>query len=294
MEDRENDRMNYSMSIKSAFTAYLQSKNVDGSGMAASYLRALELLEDMLSAEPLGFEDCREVWSVTSAERLIQLRLQVLQEQKRGSKSLWMLEGIPVSYLRDGYCSAALTQLIEFLVQRIFSEQVLDIVAAHSGDESTLGMALNIAPSVPEGFVYDAKSQDGKERLQTIKTRIGQRTFRDMVLRLYQNRCSLTGIDLPEVNRASHIIGWAERVETRMDPRNGLCLSATYDAAFDRKLITFDDDYRLVLSKTIRDRVPTDILKTHFLSKEGQQIEVPTRLRPLKEYLDHHRKGGSF
>jgi putative restriction endonuclease len=282
------------MSIKSAFTAYLQSTNVDGSGKATSYLRALELLEEMLKVAPSGFEDCNDLWSVSSAERLIQLRLRVLQEQKRGAKSLWMREGIPVSYLRDGYCSAALTLLIEFLVQRFFSEKVLDIVDAHSGDESNLVKALNIAPSVPQGFVYDAKSQDGKERLQTIKTRIGQRAFRDVVLRLYENRCALTGIDLPEVNRASHIIGWAERIETRMDPRNGLCLSATYDAAFDRKLITFDDSYRLVLSKTIRDRVPTDILKTHFLSKAGQRLEVPARLRPLKEYLDHHRKGGNF
>jgi len=286
--------MNSSASIKSAFTTYLQAKNIDGSGKAASYLRALELLGEMLKAKPSGFEDCREIWSVRSAERLIQLRLRVLDEQKRGGESIWMLEGIPVSYLRDGYCSAALTQLIEFLVQRIYSDKILRLVEAHKGDESTLPKALNLAPSVPEGFVYDATSQDGKERLQTIKTRIGQRAFRDMVLELYRNRCCLTGIDLPEVNRASHIIGWAERVETRMDPRNGLCLSATYDAAFDRKLITFDDDYRLVLSKTIRDRVPTETLKTHFLGKEGQRIEVPTRLRPLKEYLDHHRKGGSF
>ena len=62
------------------------------------------------------------------------------------------------------------------------------------------------------------------------------------------NRCCLTGLDLPQLNRASHIIGWAEPKgkQIRMDPRNGLCLSATYDAAFDRKPITFDEDYRLV------------------------------------------------
>ncbi len=286
--------MNQGMTTEAAFVDELRATNVGGSGKAASYLRALKLLEEMLNAVPAGFEDCRDIWSVNSAERLIQLRLRVLDEQKLGPKSPWMLEGLPVSYLRDGYCSAALTRLIEFLVQRVFSEKVLRVVDAHSGEESDLVKALNIAPSVPDGFVYDAKSQDGKERLQTIKTRIGQRTFRDVVLGIYQNRCCLTGIDLPEVNRASHIVGWAERVESRMDPRNGLCLSATYDAAFDRKLITFDDDYRLVLSKTISERVPTETLKNHFLSREGQKIEMPTRLWPLKEYLDHHRKGGIF
>jgi len=257
-------------------------------------MRALELLEEMLKAEPMGFGDCQDLWSVGSPARLMKLRRQVLEEQKRGPQSPWMRKGIPVSYLRDGYCSAALTQLIEFLAQATFSEKVLGILDSAAGDDAVLAKALNISPSIPAGFVDDAASKDGKERLQTIKARIGQRTFRDLILAIYRNRCCLTGIDLPEVNRASHIIGWAERVETRMDPRNGICLSATYDAAFDRKLITFDDDYRLVLSKTIRERVPTETLKHYFIDREGQRIQMPARLQPLKEYLEHHRKGGEF
>lgn len=286
--------MNQSNITQSEFAEYLRTTSVGGSGKASSYLRALNLLEEMLNAVPSGFEDCKEIWAVDAVERLIELRLHVVKEQKQHSKSKWALDGIPVSYLRDGFCSAALTQLIEFLTQRRFSRKVLGIIDAHTDDESTLSKTLNILPAIPDGFVHDAKSSDGKERLQSIKARIGQKTFRDMILVIYSNRCCLTGIDLPEVNRASHIIGWSERVETRMDPRNGLCLSATYDAAFDRKLITFDDDYRLVLSKTIRDRIPSQTLKNHFLSKEGQRIEMPTRLHPLKEYLDHHRKGGTF
>lgn len=286
--------MNQPTITKSEFSDYLRATNLGGSGKATSYVRALELLEMMLQAEPLGFEDCRAVWGVNSTERLIDLRKRVLQEQKRFSKSPWKLDGIPISYLRDGFCSAALSHFIEFSAQRDFSRHVQDLIDTHKEDEAELARTLNVEPSVPDGFVHDASSKDGKERIQSIKTRIGQKAFRDVVLKLYQNRCCLTGIDLPEVNRASHIIGWAERTETRMDPRNGLCLSATYDAAFDRKLITFDDDYRMVLSKTIRDRIPTSTLKTHFISREGQQIEMPMRCHPLKEYLEHHRKGGIF
>lgn len=286
--------MNQAMITKSEFSDYLRETNVGGSGKAASYVRALELLELMLQAEPLEFEDCRGIWNVDSTERLIQLRMRVLQEQKQGSKSLWKQDGIPISYLRDGFCSAALSHFIEFATQRAFSRSVQSLIDSHKGNESELANALNILPSVPDGFVHDASSKDGKERLQSVKARIGQGAFREVVFRLYQNRCCLTGLDLPEINRASHIIGWAEKVETRMDPRNGLCLSATYDAAFDRKLITFDDDYRMVLSKTVRDRVPDETLKIHFLSREGQRIEMPTRFHPLKEYLEHHRKGGIF
>jgi putative restriction endonuclease len=282
------------MTIKESFAAYVRSANLDGSGKAASYLRSLELLEFMLRAVPLGFEDCSDIWAVTSVGRLIELRARVLEEQRRQTISPWVIEGIPVSYLRDGFCSAALTQLIEFLTQHGFTEKVLRLLDACTGDETALAQRLNITPIIPDDFVHDPESKDGRERIQSIKARIGQKTFRDVILTIYQDRCCLTGIDLPEVNRASHIIGWAERVETRMDPRNGLCLSATYDAAFDRKLITFDDDYRLVLSKTIRERVASQSLKTHFLSREGQRLEMPPRFRPLKEYLEHHRKGGSF
>lgn len=286
--------MNSSVSCKPSFVEYLWATNVGGSGKAASYLRALELLEEMLQAVPLGFEDCQNVWGVNSVERLIELRLRILEEQKLGKDSAWMMEGLPVSYLRNGYCSAALAQLIEFLTQTRFSGRILRILDSNTTDEASMAKSLNITPSIPDGLVNDAGSKDGRERLQSIKVRIGQRTFREVILLIYQNRCCLTGIDLPEVNRASHIIGWAERAQTRMDPRNGICLSATYDAAFDRKLITFDEDYRLVLSKSIRDRVPSQTLRTHFLSKEGQRMEFPMRFHPLKEYLDHHRKGGEF
>jgi len=135
---------------------------------------------------------------------------------------------------------------------------------------------------------------EGKEALRRTKARVNQGAFRKIVLRVYRNRCCLTGLDLPDVNRASHIIGWAERKDTRMDPRNGLCLSATYDAAFDRKLITLDEDYRLVLSRTIREHLPSESVREYFKDREGQRIDLPPRLRPLKEYLNEHRKGGEF
>ena len=62
----------------------------------------------------------------------------------------------------------------------------------------------------------------------------------------------------------------------------------------ESRRLDFDDDYRLVLSKTIREHVPSESLKQHFLSKEGQPLELPKRYQPLREYLEHHRKGGAF
>lgn len=268
-------------SLRTAFETHLYQVNKEGSGKAASYLRALDLLETMLRAVPLDFSDCRNIWSVYSVERLIELRTRVLEEQKQGKASPWVMEGIPKSYLAKGHCSAALTQLIDFLPQYHHANKALDLLRTHHGDEASLANVLNqLDPEVPSGTVHDPSSKDGKDRLREAKTRIGQHAFREVILEIYQNRCCLTGLDLPALNRASHIIGWAENKTTRMDPRNGLCLSATYDAAFDRKLITFDENYCLVLSKTIKDHLPTKSLNHYFLSKAGQPLQLPSHFHP--------------
>lgn len=59
-----------------------------------------------------------------------------------------------------------------------------------------------------------------------------------------QSRCPLTGITDPALLRASHIIAWKDCASDadRLDVHNGLLLSALWDAAFDRGLVTFDDD----------------------------------------------------
>src|ERR1700730_9066758 len=60
----------------------------------------------------------------------------------------------------------------------------------------------------------------------------------------WQGRCPLTGIADPDLLRASHIIPWSEceNDAERLDVHNGLLLSALWDAAFDRALVTFDDE----------------------------------------------------
>lgn len=282
-------------SPKAAFEAYLYQDNKEGSGKASSYLKALHWLHEMLGVEAFGFEDALDLWSMTSVDRLFELRERVKREQKKGDSSPWVQEGISKSYLRDGYCSAALTQLIEFLPRYQHARKALDLLHAHDGEEAALVDRLaRIDPVVPDVAVREPGSKDGKDRIREARTRIGQHAFREVILEIYRNRCCLTGLDLPAVNRASHIIGWAESPKTRMDPRNGLCLSATYDAAFDRKLITFDEDFRMVLSKTVREHVRSDSLREYFLSKAGTRIELPPRFRPLEEYLEVHRSSGEF
>lgn len=76
------------------------------------------------------------------------------------------------------------------------------------------------------------------------KTRIGQGPFRNALMAQWNGRCPLTGIGEPRLLRASHIIPWnrCESDAERVNPENGLLLSALWDTAFDRGLVTFGEN----------------------------------------------------
>ena len=88
--------------------------------------------------------------------------------------------------------------------------------------------------------VADLPRTTEAERL--VVERIGQDIFRARLMDYWQGRCPLTGIADAASLRASHIIPWAncESDAERLDVHNGLLLSALWDAAFDRALVTFE------------------------------------------------------
>lgn len=127
------------------------------------------------------------------------------------------------------------------------------------------------------------------EILATVAQRRGQRFFRNAVLSAYGNTCCLTGISEPKLLRAGHIIPWSVALDRRLDPRNGLCLNALHDAAFDRGLMTLDDDLRAVFSNDLKAKVPEDCYRDFFAPYSGRLIRQPARLSPLADALEYHR-----
>lgn len=71
-----------------------------------------------------------------------------------------------------------------------------------------------------------------------VKQRVNQNVFRSMMLANYNTTCAITGITVPELLVASHIVPWAENEQERLNPENGICLSSLYDKAFDQGLIS--------------------------------------------------------
>ncbi|HOB32780.1 MAG TPA: HNH endonuclease signature motif containing protein, partial [Verrucomicrobiota bacterium] len=93
--------------------------------------------------------------------------------------------------------------------------------------------------------------KEGLERERMVRTRVNQHFFRQAVLSAYDYKCCITDLAVPELLIASHIVPWAVNKAQRMNPRNGLCLNALHDRAFDRKLMFIDEDFKVRFRKPL-------------------------------------------
>ena len=136
------------------------------------------------------------------------------------------------------------------------------------------------------------------EKYTLVKGWIGQSFFRQTVLSSYGFRCCITGNPLPELLVASHILPWSKAAEHRLNPTNGLCLACTHDAAFDKGLITFDENYCLVVSSRIESYLLEETLEANFFSYQGRQLSLPEKFYPNPDFMKFHREnifiGGAF
>ncbi|WP_017668048.1 HNH endonuclease [Sandarakinorhabdus sp. AAP62] len=121
------------------------------------------------------------------------------------------------------------------------------------------------------------------------KRRVGQEFFRRAVLGNFNNHCCATGIAIPRLLVASHIVPWADDRYNRLNPANGLCLAATHDKAFDAGLITLDNDFRWEIS---RDLLVGANLATQSLFRPlaGQQIRPPANISLSADLVRQHRE----
>lgn len=152
--------------------------------------------------------------------------------------------------------------------------------------ESLMGRVATESPDI-EAPLATPSGPSEAERLG--KSRRHQTFFRNTVLASYEYRCAISGMMIPQLLVASHIIPWSEDESRRADPTNGLCLNALYDRAFDRGLITFDEDFRLVVSQVLKKGKCVGFQTLNFINIEGSRITLPHRFAPDKFALEIHR-----
>ena len=256
---------------------------IKNSGTVNSYINAIRILDEILHQDDtynIGDQSLCELKDPLLVERIIDFVADEEDKFRNGCASIFDRgKSTQTSYPRNRFCTAAIRRLGEF-INHTCAEEASQLML-HTKQEG-----LKLSKTLLKRFHINDK---GTEKEIRAKQRVGQNIFRTMLLEIYNFKCCITGIDVPEVLRASHIIPWAECVDTRLNPENGLCLSATYDAAFDKHLISFDEDYRLVLSPALKEEYSSDAFKTYFLNFEGKPINSPSIYKPAQKFLEKHR-----
>lgn len=131
---------------------------------------------------------------------------------------------------------------------------------------------------------------DAAERrysLTAAKRRLHQTRFRVSVLAAYRSRCALSGLRVPELLDAAHIVRDTDELMGQPIVANGLSLSKTHHAAFDKNLIGIDPDYGIHVSERLHKERDGPMLEA-MKELHGGKILLPGREddRPDRERLE--------
>jgi putative restriction endonuclease len=167
----------------------------------------------------------------------------------------------------------------------VLSEEKLHELEAQVSDAAP-GVA-DVSPDAGSDPVLTEK--EGTRMVRTMQV-----FFRKVVFAAYDSTCCVTKNPIPELLVASHILPWSEFPKERLNPRNGICLAAHFDRAFDRGLISFDRDLKLVLSRRLKEHLPNEALEMEFVGRVGRMLVCPDRFAPEPAFLAHHRDRFGF
>lgn len=136
--------------------------------------------------------------------------------------------------------------------------------------------------------------EEGRTRSAVVQVRMNQARFRKAVLASYNATCCISGLRHEKLVIASHIVPWSEDTRNRLNPQNGLCLSALHDRAYDQGLITVLPDYTVRVSSTMTAANNSSELMALLLKSHNNKILLPERLAPSTEFLEWHARRFGF
>ena len=272
---------------KQGFIDFNTRFSPENSGRADSYAKALAILERVLPYHPqinLQGKSLYEINDTATIENIKRLVKEEVRKMKSHQPNIFDY-GQPnqKSYPLGGFCSAALGSLVQYAEYDQELKQADDIVA-HESNPKLISTKL-IAH-------FDIEKDVEGEDIETItKQRKGQDYFRRMILSNYAYRCALTGIDIPQLLLASHIIPWADKShkKERLNPCNGICLSSLYDKAFDKGLMGFDSNYKVVLSQRLKGHCTESYYERYFGCVDRKELDLPnSEFKPDLTFLEYH------
>lgn len=207
-------------------------------------------------------------------------RLKQLEAIKNGSKAFGVL------------CEAADINPIRERRIKKFDEANLFLLGDFSEDDQFIYAEIVgkiLVEDLKSVLVTDLKTiTENKTTNQTtvqalVNARIGQGKFGAEVMKLWNNACCVTGSLTRAAIAACHIKPWrySNNCE-RLDPNNGLPLTANLHALFDAGLISFDEEGKMLISSKLSQT------EQAIFSLDGCKLNK-TPSPEVVEYMSYHR-----
>lgn len=170
---------------------------------------------------------------------------------------------------------------------------VFDSDNTSTGTEAGLPQEAKISPEfAPEEVSSVLDAVDALEVSEPLKTsvqcvveqRLHQDEFRRNLEKIWGNQCAVTNVTCRACLVASHIKPWAECSDKeKLDPYNGFLLNSALDALFDKHLITFDKEGKILISSVVDEAS----LAAMGISTD-MKLRAPFDFEKYKPYLEHH------
>jgi hypothetical protein len=116
--------------------------------------------------------------------------------------------------------------------------------------------------------------------------RFQQKLKKDM-LKMYNGRCCVCGLDKQEFLIASHIIPVRLDPNIAKDLTNCMLLCVLHDKALENGYFGLRDDYSIILNP--RKPVKHSLLMREIVKRENQRIHLPAKYCPSPDFLKRHR-----
>lgn len=121
------------------------------------------------------------------------------------------------------------------------------------------------------------------ERRGLVTSRVGQGYYRQQIVDKWDGTCPVTKCKIKSILISSHILPWSKsNDEEKLDVENGILLSPNVDSLFDKHLISFSDEGKLIISSKIS-------LDELYVLGIDPNVKIPVS-EGMKKYLKIHRK----
>ncbi len=191
---------------------------------------------------------------------------------------------------RDEIAEEFMSRFNEHCDPAVFTQHgtINEIYMSHIGPDA--GLYLLEQAGLIGAFADRIVDEDSKRKISKttretiILARVGQGEFRTNLMKRWNYRCALTGLQNPDLLVASHIVPWSlSNNHERLDTDNGLLLATHIDRLFDRGLISFCEKGTLLIGDQLGPHA-----QQVFGLAEYQKLAHITK--GTAQYLARHRK----